>query len=110
MTKTLLKSKLSHLEEELALQIRAAKLPKPTREFRFMPPRLFRFDFAWPEKKLAVEVEGGIWVRGGHTRGGGFTSNCEKYNWAILEGWRVLRFTDREIKNGDALQMIEECM
>lgn len=84
---------MSHLEETAALLIRSAGLPEPEREYRFAPPRRWRFDFAWPERRVAVEVEGGGWVRGRHHRPGGFTKDCEKYNAAVLRGWRVLRYT-----------------
>jgi very-short-patch-repair endonuclease len=61
-------------------------------EHRFSE-RKWRFDFAWPAKALAVELEGGSWVRGRHNRPQGFENDCEKYNAAALLGWRVLRFT-----------------
>ncbi len=76
--------------------INAAKLaglPEPTLEHRFAPPRQWRFDLAWPELKLAVECEGGIWTGGRHTRGKGFEDDCVKYNAAALLGWTLLRFT-----------------
>lgn len=59
--------------------------------------RKFRFDFAWPEYMLAVEIEGGAGTGGRHTRKRGFQSDCEKYNHALLNGWRVLRFTGSDI-------------
>lgn len=55
--------------------------------------RDWAFDFAWPELKLAVEIEGGIWSGGRHTRGKGFDEDCRKYNSAVKLGWRVYRFT-----------------
>ena len=98
---------MSHLEESLALQIRAAELPEPKREFKFHPERKWRFDFAWPDAMLAVEAEGGVWTGGRHTRGGGFIADCEKYNAAALAGWRVLRFPACAIDAGSAIDMIE---
>lgn len=66
----------------------------PVYEYRFHPSRLWRFDIALPELKVAIEFEGGVFKRvGGHTTGGGFTGDCEKYNQAALLGWRVLRYT-----------------
>lgn len=97
----------SELEASLALQIRAIGLPEPKREFTFMPKRRFRFDFAWPEQKLAAECEGGIWTGGRHTRGRGFEDDCLKYSEAALLGWKVLRFTEDHIRSGVALAMIE---
>lgn len=62
-------------------------------EYKFHPKRKWRFDSAWPEKMIAVEFEGGIWTNGRHTRGKGYENDCEKYNNALLLGWRVFRLT-----------------
>lgn len=72
---------------------RAAGLPEPIAEFRFAPPRKWRFDWAWPLRKCAIEVEGGAFSGGRHTRGAGFLKDMEKYNAAVLGGWKVLRVT-----------------
>jgi very-short-patch-repair endonuclease len=68
--------------------------PRPEREYRFHPTRRWRFDFAWPAEKLAVEIEG----RGRHQTFIGFRNDCEKYNAALLLGWRVLRFPAADVK------------
>lgn len=101
---------MSHLEDVLAMHIRGQKLPKPEQEHRFHATRKWRFDFAWPEKKVAIEVEGGIWSGGRHTRGKGFEGDCCKYNTAALEGWTVLRVTGSHIKSGQALEWIKEAL
>ena len=101
----------SHLEEMLLWQIRASQnCPEPQREYRFAPPRRWRLDFVWPARKLAVEVEGGTYTGGRHTRGLGFQKDVEKYNAAALAGWRVLRVTARDIKRGVALNLIERAL
>lgn len=64
-------------------------------EYRFHPKRKWRFDFADPFQKIAIELEGGVWTGGRHTRPEGFTKDCEKYNAAALLGWRVFRFTTK---------------
>jgi len=102
--------KKSALEETLLMHINAMKLPIPTREHRFHPPRRWRFDFAWLEQKIAVECEGGTWSGGGHVRGKGYESDCEKYNQAALDGWLLLRFTMKQIKSGMAIDMIEQAI
>ena len=102
--------KLSALEESLLMQIMAVKLPTPVRELRFAPPRRFRFDFAWPDKKLAVEVNGAHWVGGRHNTGSGMDSDCEKYALAVLDGWRVITVTSTHINSGEALQWIERAL
>ncbi len=98
---------MSDLETALAFQIRAAGLPTPEREHKFHPVRKWRFDFAWPLQMLAVEVEGGTWSRGRHTRPQGFEEDCIKYNECILLGWRVIRVTGDMIEDGRALQYVE---
>ena len=103
---------MSALVDKLMFQIRAAKLPEPQREHRFAkyltPPRQWRFDICWPERMLAVEVEGGIFVQGRHGRGAGMVADMEKYNVAMLNGWRLLRVSDRHINKGIALNWILE--
>jgi len=101
---------MSDLEQTLAVHLRAIGLPEPVREYRFAPPRRWRFDLAWPDLMLAVEVEGGTWVGGRHTRPRGFESDAEKYNAAVMAGWRVLRVTSKMVRTGEAAWMIERLM
>lgn len=101
---------MSDLEDTLLFQMRLMELPMPEREYRFHPKRRWRFDFCWPGLMLAAEVEGAIWASGRHTRGSGYQADAEKYNSAVLLGWRVLRFTDRMIDSGDAIKTILEAM
>lgn len=102
-------AKLSALEEEIALQIRAAKLPVPIREFYFAPGRRFRFDFAWPALMLALEVDGLTGSKvSGHTSIAGYSRDREKDRIADNLGWRVIRADRRFIKSGNALQYIEQ--
>jgi len=67
------------------------------KEYRFHPTRRWRFDFAIPEHKIAIEIEGGIFVRGRHTRGAGYQKDCEKYREATILGWQLLRYTTNEL-------------
>ena len=71
---------------------RTIGLPAPIAEMRFHPARRWRFDFAWPDHRVAIEIEGGVWTAGRHTRGQGFLSDIEKYNAAAELGWRLLRY------------------
>ena len=102
------RSVVSRLEEMLDEQIRFCVRMPYYREYKFHPTRKWRFDFCWPELKIAVEVEGGVWSGGRHTTGSGFTKDCEKYNHAALLGYRVLRFTGDTIKSHEAIDMIKE--
>lgn len=61
-------------------------------EHRFHEERRWRFDFAIVEKKIAIEVEGGVFVRGAHNRPMRYIGDMEKYNEAQIMGWKVLRY------------------
>lgn len=118
---------MSHLEQQLLFEILAEGLPHPKLQYRFaldvigdkkgIRDRLqqaglkdWRFDMAWPDYKLAVEVEGGTFVNGGHNRGKYYSDNCRKYNEATLMGWRVLRFTTDQVGSGYASATVARCL
>ena len=94
--------KLSRIEEAFAQQLHVNDL-FPDREFKFHPVRKWRFDFAFPRLKIAIECEGGHWTGGRHTTGTGFEDDCEKYLEAAVLGWRVIRVTGKQVDRGDAL-------
>lgn len=98
------------MEQLFDAQVHARFLPMPTPEHRFDSSRRWRFDRAWLNCKLAVEIEGGTWVKGRHSRGAGMRKDAEKYNAAILQGWRVLRFTGDMVKDGSAIQVVERAL
>ena len=118
--------KLSQWEEMLAQQLRAAGLV-PTREYRLFAElvgtgdglrqrlkdagmRDFRFDFAFLDHKLLIEVDGATYSGGRHVTGTGYEADCTKLNQAILCGFRVLKFTSTSILSGVALQCIEAAL
>lgn len=102
--------KQSDLELSFATWCHVLKIPKPISEFRFHPERFWRFDFAWVEYRVAVEIEGGIYCRGRHVRPQGFIADCEKYNQAALLGWRVFRFPSDQVKTGDAAAFVKRAL
>ncbi len=66
-------------------------------EYRFLKKRKFRFDFAHPESKTAIEINGGRWFKSGHSSGKGLFRDYEKINLAIVEGWVVFQLCDEMI-------------
>ncbi len=102
---------MSAIEEKLLFHIKTAGLPEPEREYRFDAVKRYRFDFAYPDQMLAIEVEGGTWVSNtGHTSGTGYHSNVRKYNLAVVKGWKLLRFTTDMVTSGEALRVIEDVL
>nr|DAM65294.1 MAG TPA: DNA mismatch endonuclease [Caudoviricetes sp.] len=77
------------------------------KEHKFHPKRRWRFDYAIPEYKIALEVEGGVWTQGRHTRPQGFLGDVEKYNQATLMGWRVFRTTPSELYRKATIEMLK---
>jgi very-short-patch-repair endonuclease len=102
----------SGFERNLEFQMKAVKLPKPEIQYRFAAPRRWTFDFAWPALKVYLEVEGGMFIKGGgrHNRALGFEADCVKYSEAAIRGWRGLRVTTRQVTSGEALQLIERAL
>ncbi len=97
----------SDLEREFETLYKQLELPPAIREYRFMKRRQFKFDFAWPEFRIAAEMEGGVGMKHGHhVSMTGYSSDCEKYNYAAMMGWQVLRFTSRMLKNGKAAEQM----
>ncbi len=103
---------LSEIETMFEWMLRASKIEGWEREYRFHPKRRWRFDFAWPNHifKFALEIEGGTWNKGRHVRGKGFEDDCEKYNEALLLGWRVIRVTTKQVEVGKALEWVERLL
>lgn len=91
----------------LAQAVAVLGLPAPEKEYLFARPRRYRFDYAWVEQRIAVEVEGAVYARGRHTRGDGYTGDCRKYNLATLLGWRLLRFTTGMIESGEHFDVLK---
>lgn len=100
----------SELEYELYFQMKAIGLPEPEKEYRFHPVRRWRFDYCYPDKMLAIEIEGGAWVNGRHNRGKGFEEDMRKYGAAMELGWNVYRCGGGMIKDGTAVSTIERLL
>lgn len=100
----------SPLENLFAMQLDAAGLTGYVREYQAIPGRKFRFDFAWTERKLLVEVNGGTYAKGAHSTGRGIARDYEKANLAVLQGWRVLSFDGKAIKSGEAVEVVRRAL
>lgn len=85
------------LSRKFEAYIARSIVPDPKKEYKFSPTLGFRFDYAWEDVKLAVEIDGGIYAKGRHIRPEGYTRDCEKLNFAQIAGWCVLRFTELNI-------------
>ena len=117
---------MSNLEQQFAFQVKSYGLPEPATEYRFAAHyvglgrgvrerllknqlRDWRFDFAWPDIKLAVEIEG-INPDGSsrHQRIKGFNGDLRKYHAAQSLGWTVYRTGRQMIKSGESILLIQK--
>ena len=90
--------------------LRREGLPVPDTEYRFHPTRRFRLDFAWPDYRLGLEVDGGVWTGGKHGRGTGIVKDQEKTNEAAALGWRILRVTPANLVSTQTVRWIRESL
>jgi len=82
-------------------------LPDPIREYKFHIIRRWRFDFAYSNIKLAIELEGGLWQNGRHNRATGYIKDMEKYNAAVELGWGVLRYQPKNVDYEQIKRILE---
>ena len=98
--------KVTQAQKLLQIHLRELGI-KTVKEYTFAPPRRWRFDLADLENHLAFECDGGMF-HGGHKRGKALEGDYEKQNTAALAGWRLLRFTNRQVLNGEARKWLKE--
>ncbi len=79
-------------------------------EFRFDPNRRYRFDYCWPDKRVAVEIDGGVWKSGGGRHGR--DADREKLNLAAAQGWYVLRFSKDMLERDpwNCIEMLKQAL
>lgn len=93
-------------ERQLALELTAAGIDYE-QQYRYVPGRQYRADFAFPAARLLVEVQGGVYTRQAHGSVSGVLADNERLNLATLHGWSVLRFTPTQVQHGEALSVVE---
>lgn len=99
----------TRLADGFRVQLRARGLPAPEPELHWDPNKpKRRFDWAWPDLGIALEVQGGAFLKegGGHTRGAAFQRDCIRLADAMLLGWRVLTFTPQQVADGVAVKYL----
>lgn len=109
-----MREKAKELKRQEAAELRARfiahcqshGIPAPIPEHRFHVARQWRMDFAWPRELVYLEIEGGVWTSGRHTRGSGFLTDMEKYNTAACMGWRGIRVTPENLFSDETARLV----
>ena len=100
--------KRTEVEDLLESQMQEAGLVGFVREYQAIEGRRFKWDFAFVEDRLLIEVQGAVWVKGGHSTGVGITRDCEKFSIASANKWFTIPVTTDHVKNGKALEWIKQ--
>lgn len=106
----------AEIEQERRAFILAAKaygLPEPEPEFRFHPTRLWRFDWVWHQGAwggVAVEIQGGLFVKGRHTQGAALINEYEKLREAQILGYKVMPVTPKQVESGEVFSIVRRAM
>lgn len=87
-------------------------IPAPIREYRFHPTRKWRIDYFFQAngRKVGLEVEGGVWTGGRHTRGAGFKGDMEKYNAAASMGITIVRVVPGDLLKLKTFELIKKTL
>lgn len=59
----------------------------------------YRLDFAHPDSRTGIEIQGGVYNRGRHVTGSGYERDCRKYNLAYTSGWTIFLLTSQMAKD-----------
>jgi hypothetical protein len=109
--------KVNKGEELFAFQAGVCNLPAHERNYRFHPTRKWEIDFAWPQFKIGLEIQGGIWGKsaddktgGAHGHPIGITRDMHKHNALLALGWSVYLFAPADVKNGKAVKHLESVL
>lgn len=81
--------------------------PELTKEYKFHPHRRWRADYALVDAKVLIELEGGIYSNGRHSRAAGFLGDIEKYNAASMLGYVVLRLGTGQVDHQHVTEIID---
>lgn len=87
-------------------QLRLVGLPAPVLEYPFAKPeRAYRADLAWPNLRLLVEVDGAV-----HRIKERFSADLLRDQVIFFMGWRKLRVSPMQVRNGEALRLVERAL
>ena len=107
------KAEADAIRAEFRLMCRDAGLPMPATEYMFAKESLgrdWRFDYAWIEERVALEVDGGLFVYGGHNRGGFILKTHDKQNAAATLGWRILHCVPKTLRTPETIALVRRTL
>lgn len=85
-------------------------LPKPVAEFKWHPTRKFRADYAWPEHRVLLELQGGVYTFGKHGRGSGIVKDMEKVSEASALGWLTIQILPKDLMSVKTTNYVKQAI
>jgi hypothetical protein len=98
------------LETKFRLACVAHGLPAPAEQFQVHESRKWQWDFAWPWLRICVDLDGGIYTGGAHSRGARIEKDHEKRNAAAADGWTVLLFGPKAVTSASFVEVLRLAM
>jgi hypothetical protein len=96
---------------EFIKQLDLAGLPIPASEITFAPPRRWRFDWAYQDRRIAIEYQGGNYTgKGGHNTVKGLKNDYEKFSEAAIRGWMLILIDSGSVRSGQAVTWVERAL
>lgn len=94
----------------VVLPLAAKGYPRPRPHLMIFPGHKHHVDYGWIRERIAVELQGQIWRKGGHSTGKGITRDAWKLNELTCMGWKLLVFTPEQLESGEALEWTERAL
>lgn len=98
------------IQETFFLLLDQVDISRPHPEYIFHRERLWRCDYCWIEQKIILEVEGGIFIQGRHSRGAGMKADFTKYNEAAIYGYRILKVIPSELCSFNTINLLRRIL
>lgn len=111
--------KPAYTPEQVKAWCKENGLPEPVFEHRFHPARKWRFDIAWDVRchagnihsyNVACEIQGGLWIRGGHNRGAQMKADWEKLHEAQLLGWKMIYVEPKDLLTKETADLVKKML
>ena len=101
---------MKYKPEIVKAYFKAQGIPEPTFEYKFHPVRRWRADLCWIPQKLILEVQGGIFIQGRHSRGAAMLKEWEKLNTACGMGYRFLFCQPKDLMGAETVEQIKTAL
>lgn len=104
------KEQKDFIQETFLQLLDQVNIERPVPEYLFHEQRKWRFDYCWPEQKIVLEVEGGIFIQGRHSRGAGMKEDFDKYNEAAIYGYRIVKVIPTELCSFTTISLLRRIL